>query len=247
MIGTVMQMSSYNEIKLVVKDALILANYPIEGVLDDGTELPTKQSRIRLQRLIRTHDTSFFSVEKEDIEGEMRLNETNDDDGNNEHLNADTSDIGWYSEMLNEIEANVKLIDSSASNLSSNVSINNYQCTELNTYLKDLLLKLPMWSCVMCDYFQVPNALANSCNVERQYSLLKSNIFRRFALPVTPVVFLEQYIKRINSVTTLMSMMMKQTAELQQGETEDENHDVKTHEVPKVRAICSYFTHSFYY
>lgn len=208
-IGTIMQISSYAEIKTIVKHLLILANYPIKGRLIDGTDLPTTESRKSLQRLIRTHDTSFLSCEesenKNENEGEVFLSEP-------QNKNIDASNIGWYLEMLKEIQLNAMLIDDSPSNLTSNVSINNYKCTDLNSYLEDLLSKLPLWSCVMCQYFHSPNVTANSCDVERQYSLIKSNIFHRYKLPVSAVVFIETLVKSINSVTTLTTIMMKQRA-----------------------------------
>lgn len=238
-IGTIMQTESYEQIKMIVKHLLILANYPIEGTLDDATEVPTKQSRISLQRLIRTHDTSFLSSEMEESDSGLFLNETNDA----ENCNI-TSEIGWYSELLNEIQHNAKLYDCAPSNLSSNVSINNYQCIEMNLYMHDLLSKLPLWSCVMCTHFQAPNLLGNSCNVESYYSLLKNNIFHLYTLPVSPVVFIEILVKRINSVTTLMKMFMKQSAHLENDDVEKKTNiaeisDMEMHETPKVSNISS--------
>lgn len=241
-IGAIMQMSSYEEIKTIVKDMLIMANYPIEGVHDDGTEIVTTQSRIRLQRFIRTHDTSFFAIQTEQDESEIFFSDKDDD----ENMCKDISALSWYSQMLNEIQENAKLIDCSPSNLSSNVSINNYQCTDLNVYLQDLLSKLPLWSCVMCAHFQAPIALGNSCNVERQYSLIKSNLFHQYTLPVNPVVFLEIFVKRINTVTTLMKMRMKQSAKLKDDETDmdiDENLHAEMHDASTVSnnsLICAF-------
>lgn len=238
-IGAIMQISSYEEIKVIVKDILIMANYPIEGVNEDGTEVPTTESRIRLQRLIKTHDTSFFSVETETNENEILLSETDSEDENVCH---DSSSISWFTGVLNEIEEKVKSIEFSPSNMSSNVSINNYKCIALNVYLQDLLSKLPLWSCVMCAHFQAPNALGNSCNVERQYSLIKSNIFHQYTLPVNSVVFLEIFIKRINSVTTLMKMRLKQSVkqteeEEQEGMDIDENPEEQMHAASTVSNI----------
>lgn len=239
-IGAIMQTASYKEIKSIVKDMLILANYPIEGTLDDETEVPTKQSRIKLQRIIRTHDTSFISSEIESSDGEIISDEISDDESCNI-----TSSIKWYSEMLNEIQREAKSYDCAPSNLSSNVSINNYQCIEMNSYMCDLLSRLPLWSCVMCAHFKTQNSLGNSCNVESYYSLLKNQIFHKYTLPVSAVLFIEVLVKRINSVTTLMSMFMKQSARLENDEAEKkadiaENSGMKMHEVPQVSNISSF-------
>lgn len=237
-IGAIVQIPSYDEIKIIVRDMLILANYPIEGVLDDGIEAPTAQSRIRLQRLIRTHDTSFISTESETTEDEIFLSESN----KNVEDNSDTSDITWYLEMLDEIKKSANTFDTSPNNLSSNISMNNYQCTELNAYLQDLLLRLPLWGCVMCAYFKSPNLTGNSCNVERQFGLIKSNIFKKYTLPVSATVFVQTMVNRINSVATLTKLIMKHTNNQNKADIEDDfdpepaqNVDLKTHEVPNVR------------
>lgn len=220
-IGIIMQEPSYETIKTIVRDMLILANYAIEGVLEDGTETPTAKSRIHLQRLIRTHDTSFFSNEVQECDGEVFLNETSDE----ESILAskyNTSNIKWYADMLNEIQEKAKSFDSAASNLTSNVSMNNYQCVGLNVFLQELLLELPLWSCVMCGHFNVPIALGNSCDVERMYALIKQTIFHNYKLPVSAVVFIENMVKRINSITTLTKMNMKQSALQRLSEMGDE-------------------------
>lgn len=223
---------------------MLYTNISFAGVLNDGTEVQTMQSRKRLQRLIRTHDTSFLSMETPDTEGEIHLSETNNEENSNN--TCDASDIDWYLRMLNEIQNSTKCIDNS-SHSSSNVSINNYQCTELNAYLQHLLSKLPLWSCVMCSYFKAPNALGNSCNVESQYSLLKNHIFHKCKLPVNPVVFVRTYIKRIDSVATLMKWSMKQSAIMEGHESINEigvvqNTDTQTHEISEVRSFAHLFS-----
>lgn len=91
----------------------------------------------------------------------------------------------------------------------------------------------------MCTHFKAPIALGNSFNVERQYSLIKSNIFHQYTLPMNPIVFLEVFIKRINFVTTLMKMLMKQSSKQNANEAEDkmdidENPDADIHETEEV-------------
>lgn len=209
-IGAIMQVASYDEIKTIVKDTLILANYPVEGTLNDGTSTPVEESRVRLQRLIRTHNTDFLSNGSEKSEDEILLSESCDDDIENSDK-IDTSLISWYPKMLKEIENSAKIIDASPANWSSNIFINNYQCLELNVYLEDLISKLPLWGCVMNAYFNSTNVTGNTCNVERQFALIKNTIFCKHKLPVSAVVFIENMVKRINSVTTLITLLMRQT------------------------------------
>lgn len=220
-IGLIMRIPSYDDIKSIVKDMLIMANYPIESVLEDGNEVPTRESRVRLQRLIRTHDLSFVSSEIEQSEGEVFLNQIEQvKDGD---VKCDSSNINWYFEMLNEIQQSAKCFDATVSNLTSNVSINNFP---LKVYIyTDILSELPLWSCVMCTHFNEPVALGNSCDVERMYALIKSAIFRNYSLPVSAVVFVENMVKRMNTVTTLMKMNMKQSALQRMNEMGDENEN----------------------
>lgn len=222
-IGTIMQTESYDEIKMIVQDMLILANYPIEGVLSDGSKAPTEESRIRLQRLIRTHQTNYMNTEIEQAEGEILLNDECADTKNDASCNVNS--IEWYSRMVEEIKGNAKKIDFSPSNLSSNVSINNYQCSELNEFLQELLSTLPLWGCVMCKYFGSEIVRGNSCNVERLFGIIKSNIFSKYKLPVSAVVFVETLLKRINSMATLTKLTMNRKIIQAEADTVDFQED----------------------
>lgn len=208
---------------MIVQDMLILANYPIEGVLSDGSKAPTEESRIRLQRLIRTHQTNYMNTEIEQAEGEILLNDECADTKNDASCNVNS--IEWYSRMVEEIKGNAKKIDFSPSNLSSNVSINNYQCSELNEFLQELLSTLPLWGCVMCKYFGSEIVRGNSCNVERLFGIIKSNIFSKYKLPVSAVVFVETLLKRINSMATLTKLTMNRKIIQAEADTVDFQED----------------------
>lgn len=221
---------------------LILANYPLEGVMDDGTIAPTARSRINLQRLIRTHETNFMTNEVKECDGEIVLNDIKCEAAKI----SDTEPIKWYTELLREIEKDIETINFSPNNLSSNVSINNYKCTNLNEYLKDLLLTLPLWGSVMCEYFEWTNKTGNSCNVERQFSLIKSNIFKKYTLPVGIAVFVREMVKRVNSAATLTKLILKRPVPDEKDIEEDSdaicepNVELETQEAPKVNEM-SYF------
>lgn len=202
LIGGIMQLSSYDDVKSIVKDILILANYDVEGTLDNGFETPTARSRVNLQRFIRTHNTDFIADLNEKDEGEVFLHESNDE----RIENIDASDIEWYKNMLREIQSDARLIDSSPSNLSSSVSINNYHCKKVNEFLQDLLLRLPLWGSVMCSHFESTIVNGTSSNVERRFGLIKNNIFKNYKLPVSASVFMQKMVKEINCVATICKL-----------------------------------------
>lgn len=212
LIGGIMQLASYDDIKSIVKDILILANYAVEGTLDDGFETPTAQSRVNLQRFIRTHNTDFMPDLNDKDEGEVLSRESNDDI--NEKIDA--SDIEWYSNMLQEIQNAARLIDSSPSNLSSNVSINHYHCNKVNEFLRDLILRLPLWGSVMCSHFKSSIVNGTSCDVERRFGLIKNNIFKNYKLPVSASVFMQRMVKEINCVATICKLKTNAEEEAQQ-------------------------------
>lgn len=92
-----MQLTSYEEVKQIIKELLILANYPIEGNLDDGTETPTYQSRVSLQRFVRAHDTQSL----------IKQEEMDDDDNSSvphSYIAAKKKDTQWLSDMIHGIE-----------------------------------------------------------------------------------------------------------------------------------------------
>lgn len=216
-IGGMMQLTSYEEIKRVVKELLILANYPIEGTLDDGSEIPTHKCQVNLQRFIRTHDVSTFIQQEKENDDEEKTSEL-------DWCTADNAgDIQWFHEMLSEVEGVAKSMDYSPSNLSSNTTINHYKCTNFNSYLCELLQRLPLWGRVMNQYYK--QTKATSSDIESWFNILKNNVFNNFRLPVSAPVFVKKLINEVSAVAKVYNITVK--ADDKRKEENDNQNDKK--------------------
>lgn len=205
-LAAILQTSSFESIKIIVKDMLLLANYPIEGVLESGDETPATQSRVNLQRFVRTHNVASI----------VRCNlEENEIEYNNSDEDVECSRIQWYDDVLNEILVKVKDIDASPSNLSSNTCLNNYCCPSINNYVRELMQRLPLWSCVMKDFFKSELTTGVSADTESRFSLIKNNVFHNYKLPIDIDKFVKVLIDESNAVAKLSSILMKSSIEKQ--------------------------------
>lgn len=118
-IGAILQIKSFEAIKIIVKDMLVLANCPVEGALVDGIEMPISLSRVNLQRVIRTHDVSFINETHNEQDNEPNSNEESSTEKHDDGCNS----IQWYDEILNSVLYNISAIDVSPRNMTSNTAI----------------------------------------------------------------------------------------------------------------------------
>lgn len=210
-IGGIKQTPSYNDIKTILKHVIMLANCPMEGTLDDGRELPAANSRRFLQRFVRTHEANFLNQE----ESQEQQNNNNSEESF-QPLELNEADIKqdrlkWFTDIVTSTLSEIKSFDFRPSNLSSNTSANNYKCDKLNTFIHDLLLKLPLWGCVMNKYFNETKISSHSCDCESRYSLLKNNVFKNHKLPVSASVFVERWVNESKAVATLCNVFISQS------------------------------------
>lgn len=78
----------------------------------------------------------------------------------------------------------------------------------------------------MCSHFKSYKPVENSCDVQRKFGIIKSNIFSKYKLPVSAPFFVETMVKRVNSMATLaklsMNSMINQNDDLESLEELDE-------------------------
>lgn len=126
------------------------------------------------------------------------------------NIEVKRSHIKWYTELVNSIEADAAKVNVTPANLTSNMTQNNYKCVNLNAFIGELLERLPMWGCVMNKFFKPTGVMAQSCDVESRFSLLKGNVFNKFKLPVSITVFMERWVNEVKAFGTLSKIMISQ-------------------------------------
>lgn len=196
--GVITQCESYADIKNIVKNALILANYPYIGNFND-TELPSGDAIKNLNAVIQTHDTSFLGKETDEAVNEfdnVRMNEIS------------TTNIYWFDDMLKNIKTHVlaqgfsKKTQQTASN-----QTNWFFLPQINEFLQYHISRLPLWSAVMRKYFDSNHQTGISTDIESRFQVLKNNVFKNINLPVRADVFFKKYIKDASAMARLNRML----------------------------------------
>lgn len=214
-IGVMIKCESFDDIKNIVRNVLIVANNPSEGTLLSGNVLPTHKSITDLNKLIRTHDINFISNDNA---------ETHDLDSNSVEVHDllqpesefedQISTPNWIDEILSDIIDDLKSNENSSELDASNSAINFFYLPELNDYLRQLCGRLPLWSAVMQPHFNSPNNLASSSNVESTFNRIKNIMMENIRLPVRIDLFMEKYLASVNGSTKLaISKYPKKLAE----------------------------------
>lgn len=75
---------------------------------------------------------------------------------------------------------------------------NLFYVPALKEILRKLCGRLPLWSAVMTPYFESPNILSSSSNVESNFNIYKNVVMRDVRLPIRIDNFLRIFLKSIN-------------------------------------------------
>lgn len=241
-IGGILQTSSFDAIREIIRHMLIIANYPLEGTLCDGYVLPTAESRIFLQRFIRSHDIEFAIKEFRQADGEILKEEGAEV---YEDLVENSNCQEWFANCCENILYDVNSIDASPVNLTSNSTINHYCCPTVNNFLRKLVLRLPLWSFVMKDHFKSTAPTGISGDVESRFNLIKNNVFKNFNLPTNIEIFVKRMLDEVKAVAKLNCLLLPTTDEEISSLKEDvqsdsvnvicENDKSDFHEIPNLK------------
>lgn len=188
-IGVIISCESFDDIRNIVRNMLIVANNPNEGTLLNGNLLPTQESRNKLNKLVRTHDLSFVAITNDQIM----------DSDASSNIEEYESTPNWIDEIIDEVNVVEKDFDLDASNSAENM----YYLPALNEVLKKLCGRLPLWSAVMKNHFKSANTLASSSNVESTFNRIKNIMMQDIRLPVRIDLFMQKYLTSINGSTKL--------------------------------------------
>lgn len=213
--GVIIQCEEYQAIKNIIKNVLVLANYPVLGKFENE-ELPTEQALQNINAIITTHDTSYL---EDDGTEQCDVYEV----GNGEN-------IKWFDEMLQSIESDVKknnLQNAQKKHLLSS-NLNWYYFPEINSFLRLHLSHLPLWSAVMRNHFESKHLMGNSTDIESRFNLLKNNVFRNVRLPVRADIFVKKFITESNAVAKLGRLLSASTT------TDQNGNDLSTLELSKI-------------
>lgn len=156
------------------------------GNLQNGLPLPTQNSRAALKRLIRTHDLSFIA----EIEADASENEYNFDGDECETTTR------WFDAIVSQIDADEHNLDVSCTD-------NLFHIPALKEILRKLCGRLPLWSAVMTPYFESPNILSSSSNVESNFNIYKNIVMKDVRLPIRIDNFLRIFLKSVNGSTKI--------------------------------------------
>lgn len=195
-IGVIIQTESFDLDKKIIENALVLAIFPIEGTLEDGTVLPTGESLSMINKMIRTHDLSF--IQQREMKGEV----TSFDDSETE------ANISWYSKIYEKVKGRADSLNMTPAALTSNTRENLLYCPEFHLLFKDIMGRLPLWSAVMMKAFGSVHVTSNSMDTESRFDVLKNNVFGKFKLPVRADVFCTVMFDEIIALPKLQFLLL---------------------------------------
>lgn len=220
-IGVIMQTHSFETIKHIIQDALIVANYPEQGQLEDGTILPTEQSMIRIEKLLRTHDIQSFEKETGvgiKVEDEYPV----DVYDNTDNTTDDDNNIEWYTKILDDVLN--KLNGLNLSSKSESTTTNWWEFQAFNGFCGKLMKRLPLWSSIMQKPFESIYALGTSADIESRFNIIKNNVFKKYKLPIRIETFTKLMLEESNAVAKLCRIMSP-TNDLKQTEIIIDNYE----------------------
>lgn len=194
--GALIQCEDYLAVKDIVKNTLILANYPIFGNCDD-IDLPSAEALKKINAVIQTHDVNF--VKNEDSSVKFNSSEQ-----------IENISISWFDEILNDINSSLEACGLNAKLQTSFSDTNWYYFPDINKFLRSHLERLPLWSPVMRKYFNSTRLTGISTDIESRFNVLKNYVFKNMQLPVRADVFVKKCLDEVNGVAKLNRLMISQ-------------------------------------
>lgn len=190
--GVLIQCEDYNAVKKIVKNTLMLANYPIFGKWK-GSILPSGEALKHMNATIQTHDLQF--MENSDIKPD-----------NTEEIETDP--VKWFDDMLDSVNSSLKAngIDSKLD--TKYCETNWYYFPKITQFLRCQLERLPLWSPVMRIHFGATHLTGISTDIESRFQVLKNNVFKNTNLPCRADIFVKKYMDEVSGVSRLNRLML---------------------------------------
>lgn len=216
--GVLIQCESYSAFKEIVKNVIILANYPIFGEWN-GVHLPSAEAFKATNAIIQTHEVDYL-VGEHSTESLIMTNETGD--------RSKCVYLNWFENILDKIEKDLQDYNLSSDSMAHLTQPNWYHFPQFNNFLRFHLASLPLWSAVLRNHFGSKYLTGVSSDVESRIKLFKRNVFRNISLPARPDIIVKKMIEEVNGVAKLTRLLMTD---------ENNNTDSCTHEQPKKRKV----------
>lgn len=146
---------SFQQIKTLITDVvrLCLTEY-------DNPENPVS---VYIQKISCTLGNTTYTEPNEDTDEKENIHE-------NIILDDDDGLLSWFDEIVER----EKSLDKTKS---SSESQNSFYMPHLITTLKRLLLKLPLWSNIMCPLYKSQNKVPTSSAIESYFKTMKNLLF----------------------------------------------------------------------
>lgn len=202
LLGFIMQCESLEDIKLTVRDMLVVARNQCCGKLQDGTILPTEEATKRLKQIINTHNADFLHEEFEKCEKTSNENielideDTEKDSTSSDHK-ATTTNIPWFDDFL----ATIKHKTFSPKQVTLDMSYNCYYSENVEIFLRRHLERLVLWSAVMRPLYESDSEFGNTSDVESVMNLVKNIILHDVHLPMRPDLFVKKFTRSVTAQT----------------------------------------------
>lgn len=236
-LGVLLQCEDYAAIKKIVKDTLLIANYPIFGECNN-VEVPSGAAFKNINTVIQTHDVSL-PEHSEDSEQHEQIDE----------IEEENVSLLWFDDILNDIKQNLEL--NQLSKLEKMYSNPNwYFFPQINDFLRSQLERLPLWSPVMRQHYKSTHLTGISTDIESRFNILKNNVFRNIQLPVRADVFVKKFYAEVNGVSKLSRLLIPHIDENNNnilpsiesnGETNAVSENVNVSADIQVRKLCDEF------
>lgn len=181
--GVLISCESYIAVRKIIKNALILANYPVLG-----KDLPTEVAHRNIDDLIQKHEINFLDTDEE-------INTCESEVENVEH-------IEWFDEMLKKIEEGAK--DAKNSKQKTKIAnLNWYYLPQINSFFRYHISRLPLWTALMKPHFKSTFSTGISTETESRFNILKNNVFKNIKLPTRADVFVKTLLGEVSAVSKL--------------------------------------------
>lgn len=188
------QLSSYEEVKAMLKDLVTLSlhefKYADLNFCQSKCDIALKNLRLKI--LNQEKDETHTEIEI-DMEVERVIDE----------YDQENIPLHFYEDLIQTEKLYLQLVEPSYEK-------NEYFLPEFTNTLKRLLKKLPLWGCVMKNYFKVAKDYASSSNVENHFKDLKTIYFDTKNRRVRLDEFLVQHHGFINGAVKLSSSHVSQ-------------------------------------
>lgn len=222
-IGLIVNCTSKNELSDIIRHIATVSQNEYLGSDSMNRVLPGENSLLWLKKMILTNESSLNSLVAGDVESEDADKEGDDTEENEiTEKEGEMPNAPWLDNIFNSIEiSNTKTIHE-----------NMYQNITFFNHFKKIIKRVPLWSGVMNNYFQVKDGMpATSAHCESSFNIIKNIIFKNENLPIRADRFVQ---KHLDAMEGSLRLALASTAGEHENEKRENDFNLMTDENKKL-------------